>query len=57
MSDADARDPRPLLAIAAGVAGYLVVSHVGRWLAAVAALARSPLVPVWTSPGFVDTLI
>jgi hypothetical protein len=48
MSDAEAKDPRPLLAIAAVVAGYIVVTHVGRWLATVAALARSPLVSVLT---------
>jgi hypothetical protein len=37
-----------LLATAGSLAGIIVVTHGGRWLAAAAALARSPLVPVLT---------
>jgi hypothetical protein len=37
-----------LLAAAGSLAGIIVVTHGGRWLAAAAALARSPLVPVLT---------
>lgn len=48
MRPAGRGDLLALLATAGSLAGIIVVTHGGRWLAAAAALARSPLVPVLT---------
>ena len=46
MRPTERNDALAIATIAVAAAGYVVASHAGRWLAAVAALARSPLVPV-----------